>query len=244
VADEHPLQHQTRSLLAVLGGIASASSVVSLIQHIGDITLFSVFHMYIKLYRDIIHPIVGFLPSLFHIRAPLILKDLWALSAISAAVTRRVSIQQAREAVAREFKESPKFAPAENRSRGSVQSGKGHEQSNGKIVLILDATDIVFRSYTLLGLISIPKAIYVALYLEYAIHAHGLEIAVRDMATVRYDEKEQRYVELPKRAESLYTQTTVLGKYYKLILLQLVILILASIIFFVLNAFVGYGLSR
>jgi hypothetical protein len=76
-------------MMAIIGGLSAASSVISLIQHIRSISLWGVFSMYLKLYRDIAHPIVGFIPKLFLIKPPIVLIDLWTLSAIFMALTAR-----------------------------------------------------------------------------------------------------------------------------------------------------------
>jgi hypothetical protein len=69
------------STVNIIGIIASASSLISLIQHVGAISLVGIFKMYIKQYRDIVHPIIEVLPAWIHIHPPAIVKDLWSLSA-------------------------------------------------------------------------------------------------------------------------------------------------------------------
>jgi hypothetical protein len=70
------------SVLALIGIISSSSSVISFIQHVNNIKLYSIFGLYVNLYRDIFHPLVNLVPWLFGISIPDAIKDIWVVNAI------------------------------------------------------------------------------------------------------------------------------------------------------------------
>jgi hypothetical protein len=86
---------QLSAMMALFGIISSASSVISLIQHIGNISLFGVFAMYIKFYRDVVHPIIELIPNLCRVHPPMFLKDIWTISALAVLINKRTDISRA-----------------------------------------------------------------------------------------------------------------------------------------------------
>jgi len=72
-------------------------SVVSLIQHVGDVGLTSIFVEFISYYRQITYQVYGYIGQLFTIEFPPILMDAWTLSFVAAgAYVKTLNIEYSR----------------------------------------------------------------------------------------------------------------------------------------------------
>ncbi|MFM2663516.1 hypothetical protein AAFX24_01070 [Vibrio mediterranei] len=86
-----------KDTLRYLSIILSVLSVISLVQHIGDVGISPIFHDFIAYYRDVVYGVFGLVGRLFSIDIPPTLMDVWALSFIGAgAYVRAPNIEESR----------------------------------------------------------------------------------------------------------------------------------------------------
>lgn len=194
MSEGHTFRGRIDGTLRMLAALVSASSLISLIQHVGDIGLVGIFETYIKLYRDIAYPIVGFLPSLIDLHPPATLKDLWTLSGFFSVVYAKAIVDTALIMI-------------------DVGDGPTGRRPAGKPWLWLT---VLVATYTLLGLITVG----------WAFRPQRLDA----------DEFDRIWEEKDFSKLKLYRSPLTISTFRKWLLSA----VTAMVIFFVLNAFVGF----
>lgn len=86
-----------KDILLYLSILISGLSVISLVQHVGNVGIAPVFHDFISYYRYIAYEVFGLVGRMFSIDIPSTLMDVWTLSFIGAgAYVRTPYIEKSR----------------------------------------------------------------------------------------------------------------------------------------------------